>query len=216
MSGEQCSRACWAAAASFPTARSTEHMHNELVTAPVTLLRLIHSALKPITAKNTEVAFSVSSSLWWVFAGIYVRLRNGYKCCTLCLELWHVFEVNHSQWFRGCFNSLGNFNIAHKSERGLGKEDKLPVRWRALHAVCWVACRMLGSILVLAHSEPWICDVFQRIYGPRPRRSEVCGEISASGDVAAGRLPLYVHACRARQTARWISLRPLAFGKGHI
>ena len=135
----------------------------------------VDASKKPITAKNTEVTFSVTffavmgfcwhpcppqkrpqsaafcsrfrgrrgcqqenhhsaehrGSLLRILnrdgspAGIHIRLRNGYKCCTLCLELWHVFKVRITLTIiMGCFNSL--VNIVHKSEWGLGK-DKSPV-----------------------------------------------------------------------------------------
>ena len=85
---------------------------------------------KPITVQNTEVAFSA----FFTVMGLLLASTSASEMAIQTLHSIHALSFDTSskseslsQSFRGCFNSLGNFDIVHKSERELGKEDKSPV-----------------------------------------------------------------------------------------
>ena len=78
---------------------------------------------KPITVQNMEVAFSTFFTVMVASTSASEMATNA-ALCTLSFDTSSKSE-SLSQSFRGCFNSLG---IAYKSERGLCKEDKSPVR----------------------------------------------------------------------------------------
>ena len=88
----------------------------------------VDASKKPITVQNTEVAFS---ALFTVM-GLLLASTSTSETATNAVLPALSFDTSsksesHSQSFLGHFNSLGNFAIVHKSERGLGKEDKSPV-----------------------------------------------------------------------------------------
>ena len=80
----------------------------------------VDASKKTITAQNTEVAFSA----FFTVMGLLLASTSASETATNAALRAVSFDTSSeseslSQWFQGCFNSLGNFDIAHKSERGL-------------------------------------------------------------------------------------------------
>ena len=138
----------------------------------------VDASKKPIAAKNTDVAFSVT---FFAVMGLLLASTSASEIATnaaLCLELDTSSKSESlSQLFRGCFNSLDNFDIMHTSERGL---------WQRRHVACVLACtayHILDSTLVLAHSAHRISTMDMQCNPANIRTStspdEVCVEIIA-------------------------------------
>ena len=135
---------------------------------------------------KTPTAHAVALSVFFTTMGFLLASTSASetatKCCgwqtlrALCFGMSSKSE-SLSKSFRGCFNGLGNFDIVHKETPNQDSEGRRTTRLVLARTVNRI---YHGSVLVLAGSanriswyilyEPWICGVFQRIYGPRPRR----------------------------------------------